>query len=132
MRNQDEQFFKWLARIIDGDRNFDLRNLNSKLVLKAIRIKLHNRDIRILTRILNKLHFKRIRLDKNKPHSMYIVSTKQDMLFLINKLNSLIQIKVETFKKACDYYGIVKRIQDFSDGRKKKIRFSICLPIFEF
>jgi len=106
LRNQDEQFFKWLAGIIDGDGNFDLRNLNSKLVLKAIRIKLHNRDVRILTRILNKLHFGRIRSDKNKPHSMYIVSTKQDMLFLINKLNGLIRIKVETFKKACDYYGI--------------------------
>lgn len=106
LRNQDDQFFKWLAGVIDGDGNFELRNLNSNLVLKAIRIKLHNRDVRILTRILNTLHFGRIRSDKNKPHSIYIVSTKQDMLFLITKLNGLIRIKIDSFKKACDFYGI--------------------------
>lgn len=44
--------------------------MNSKLVLKAIRIKLHNRDIRILSYIQNTLHIGRIRSDKNKPHSM--------------------------------------------------------------
>lgn len=49
-------FYKWLAGIIDGDGNFDIRILNDKLVLKAIRIKLHNRDIRILTYIQNILH----------------------------------------------------------------------------
>jgi hypothetical protein len=69
--NKDEiLFFKWLAGIIDGDGNFDLRKLNSKLVLKAIRIKLHNRDVRILTRIQNNLHIGRIRTDKNKPNSI--------------------------------------------------------------
>jgi|SRR2546429_1163178 len=80
--------------------------MNSKLVLKAIRIKLHNRDVRILTRIQNLLHMGRIRADKNKPHSLYIVSTREEMLFLINKLNGLIRIKVDGFKKACDYFGI--------------------------
>jgi len=104
--NQDKQFFKWLAGIIDGDGNFDIRKMNSKLVLKAIRIKLHNRDVRILTRIQNLLHMGRIRADKNKPHSLYIVSTREEMLFLINKLNGLIRIKVDGFKKACDYFGI--------------------------
>lgn len=63
-------FYKWLAGIIDGDGNFDLRVLNNKLVLKTIRIKLHNRDIRILTHIQNTLHMGRIRTDKNKPHSI--------------------------------------------------------------
>jgi len=104
--NQDKQFFKWLAGIIDGDGNFDIRKMNSKLVLKAIRIKLHNRDVRILTRIQNLLHMGRIRADKNKPHSLYILSTREEMLFLINKLNGLIRIKVDGFKKACDYFGI--------------------------
>ena len=65
-----KEFFKWLAGVIDGDGNFDLRNTNSKLVLKAIRIKLHNRDLRILSYIQNTLHIGRIRSDKNKPHSM--------------------------------------------------------------
>jgi hypothetical protein len=104
--NRDEQFFNWLAGVIDGDGNFDIRKINSKLVLKSIRIKLHNRDIRILTRILNFLHRGRIRSDKNKPHSIYIVSTQEDMLFLINKLNGLIRIKIDGFKKACDYFGL--------------------------
>gem|GEM_PF-2430047 len=59
-----------MAGVIDGDGNFDIRKINSKLVLKAIRIKLHNRDVRILTRIQNELHMGRIRADKNKPHSL--------------------------------------------------------------
>jgi cytochrome c oxidase subunit 1 len=67
----DCSFIHWLAGVIDGDGNFDIRKINSKLVLKAIRIKLHNRDVRILTRIQNELHMGRIRADKNKPHSLW-------------------------------------------------------------
>lgn len=99
-------FYKWLAGIIDGDGNFDLRVLNNKLVLKTIRIKLHNRDIRILTHIQNTLHMGRIRTDKNKPHSIWIISKKEEMLFLVNKLNGLIRLKVDGFKKSCDYLGV--------------------------
>jgi hypothetical protein len=51
-----KEFFNRLAGIIDGDGNFDIRYINSKLVLKAIRIKLHDRDIRILSYIQNTLH----------------------------------------------------------------------------
>jgi len=101
-----ENFFKWLAGIIDGDGNFDIRNINSKLVLKAIRIKLHDRDIRILNRIQNTLHIGRIRSDKNKPHSIWIISKKEEMLFLINNINGLIRLKVDGLKKSCDYLGI--------------------------
>ena len=104
--NQEELFFNWLAGIIDGDGNFDIRNINSKVVLKAIRIKLHNRDVRILTRIQDKLHIGRIRADKNKPHSLWIISKKEEMSFLVNKLNGLIRLKVEGFKKACDFLDI--------------------------
>jgi len=43
----NSSFINWLAGVIDGDGNFDIRKINSKLVLKAIRIKLHNRDVRI-------------------------------------------------------------------------------------
>lgn len=102
----DKNFFKWLAGIIDGDGNFDVRNINSKLVLKAIRIKLHNRDIRILSRIQNTLHIGRIRSDYNKPHSMWIISKKEEMLFLINNINGLIRLKVPGLIKSCDYLGI--------------------------
>lgn len=44
----------------------------------------------------------RTRADKNKPHSMWIVSTKEEMLFLINELNGLIRLKVDSFKKSCE------------------------------
>lgn len=103
---KNKAFFQWLAGIIDGDGNFDMRNLNSILTLKTIRIKLHNRDIRILTRIQDTLHVGKIWTDKKKPYSRYNVSTKKDMEFLVNKLNGLIRIKVDGFKKACDYLGI--------------------------
>jgi hypothetical protein len=75
-------------------------------VLKAIRIKLHNRDIRILKRIQNYIHCGRIRSDKNKPYSIYIISTKEEMSLLIKKLNGLIKIKIPAFQKACDCLDI--------------------------
>ena len=103
---EKQLFFKRLAGIIDGDGNFDLRKLNGNLVLKSIRIKLHNRDIRILTYIQNTLHKGRIRADKNKPHSFWIISNKEEMLFLIHNLNGLIRLKVEGFKKSCVYLGV--------------------------
>ncbi len=102
----DDKFYNWLAGILDGDGNFDVRKLNNKLVLKAIRIKLHVRDIKILNIIQNKLHVGRIKLDKNKPYCTYIISTKEDMRIIINNLNGLIRLKVDNFKKSCDYFNI--------------------------
>jgi len=105
--NKDSNFYNWLAGIIDGDGNFDIRkdSLN-RFKLKAIRIKLHNRDIRILTRIQNYLHIGRIRADKNKPYSIYIVSIKEEMKYIITHLNGLIRIKIPGFKKACTCFNI--------------------------
>lgn len=101
------KFYKWLAGIIDGDGNFDIRkDSKGNKILKAIRIKLHNRDVRILSRIQNKLHYGRIRLDKNKPYSIYIVSNQKDMKHLILNLNSLIRLKVSGFTQACNYFNI--------------------------
>lgn len=107
LTNSEEKFWNWLAGIIDGDGNFDLRKNNlNQLTLKAIRIKIHNRDIRILTRIQDYLHRGRIRSDKNKPYSMFIVSNKEDMIYIIHKLNGLIRIKVDSFTKSCNFYNI--------------------------
>ena len=119
---EDSKFWNWFAGIIDGDGNFDIRkNIKSKFVqsictntsvlpsnktLKQIRIKLHNRDIRILRRIQDYLHIGRIRTDKNKPYSLYIVSTKKDMLYIIKNLNGLIRLKVPNFKEACNLYNL--------------------------
>jgi hypothetical protein len=106
--DQDDHFYNWLAGIVDGDGNFDIRKdpVNG-FKLKAIAIKLHNRDVRILTRIQNYLHMGRVRADKNKPYSKYIVSTKKEMEFIINKLNGLIRIKIPGFKKSCIYFNII-------------------------
>ena len=124
---EDSKFWNWFAGIIDGDGNFDIRivkvegknekSLSSsnkplslpttnKKVLKQIRIKLHNRDIRILRRIQDYLHIGKIRADKNKPYSIYTVSNKEDMTYLVKNLNGLIRLKVPSFKEACNLYNI--------------------------
>src|SRR5689334_21393533 len=48
----------------------------------------------------------RIRTDKNKPYSIYIVSTKETMLYIIKNINGLIRLKVPSFKEACSLYSI--------------------------
>lgn len=105
---EDYKFWNWFAGVIDGDGNFDIRTypISKKRVLKQIRIKLHNRNIRILTRIQDYLHIGQIRTDKNKPYSIYIVSTEENMKYILNKINGLIRIKVHGFKEACDLYNI--------------------------
>lgn len=103
-----KRFWNWFAGVIDGDGNFDIRidHTSNKKILKQIRIKLHNRDIRILTRIQNYLHIGRIKTDKNKPYSIYIVSTKENMMYIINNINGLIRLKVPSFKEVCHLYNI--------------------------
>ena len=105
---EDYKFWSWFAGIIDGDGNFDIRenSISKSRVLKQIRIKLHNRDIRILNRVQNYLHIGRIRSDKNKPYSTYIVSTRETMMHIIKNINGKIRLKVPSFKEACASYGI--------------------------
>ena len=104
---EDKKFWSWFAGVIDGDGNFDIRiSTTGKRVLKQIRIKLHNRDVRILTRILDTLHLGRIRADKNKPYSTYIVSTTEGMMYIVKNLNGLIRLKVPGIKEACKLYNI--------------------------
>jgi hypothetical protein len=88
--------------------NFDIRldSTGNKRALKQIRIKLHNRDIRILKRIQDYLHMGRIRTDKNKPYSIYIVSTKETMMYILKNINGLIRLKVPGFKEACNLYNV--------------------------
>nr|QCQ69104.1 LAGLIDADG endonuclease [Powellomyces hirtus] len=102
----DSKFNGWLAGVMDGDGNFDLRKVNDKLVLKAIRIKLHNRDVRILTRIQDKLSMGRIRPVNKTSHVLFIISTKAEMIRFINCINGQMRIKVGSFTKACDSLGI--------------------------
>lgn len=48
----------------------------------------------------------RIRADKKKPYSIYIVSTKETMLYILNNINGLIRIKVPSFKESCILYNL--------------------------
>jgi hypothetical protein len=104
----DNKFWLWFAGIIDGDGYFQNRTSKNESykVLKTIEIKIHNKDIRILTRIQDKLHMGRIYRYKNKPYSKYIISTQLEMKFIIYMLNGLIRLKVDTFKDSCKYYNI--------------------------
>ena len=104
----DYKFWNWFAGVIDGDGNFEIRTYpaSKKRVLKQIRIKLHNRDIRILTRIQNYLHAGRIRADKNKPYSIYIISTIEEMMYVLKHINGLIRLKVPGFKESCNLCNI--------------------------
>lgn len=111
LKSKDRNFYSWLAGVIDGDGNFDIiknpnKNSKNSLILKSIRIKLHNRDIRILSRIQDYLHCGRIRSVKNRPYSFYIVSTKEEMSFIINQINGFIRIKADAFQKACSILNI--------------------------
>ncbi len=105
---EEYKFWNWFAGVIDGDGNFDIKksNLRNTKVLKQIRIKLHNRDVRILTRIQNYLHMGRVLSVKNKPYSIFILSQKKEMIYVINKINGLVRLKVPGFKNACDIYDI--------------------------
>ncbi len=108
VNNKNEKFIQWFAGILDGNGNFDLRKhpVHKHLILKAIRIKIHIRDIRILTRIKDFLHIGIIRYDKKKPYVTYSISVKNHMESVITLVNGLILIKVEKFKKACIYFNI--------------------------
>lgn len=106
---EDYTFWNWFAGVLDGDGNFDIRKPSPKSnnkILKQISIKLHNRDIRILNRIHNYLHLGRILSIKNKPYSIFVISKKEDMKYILSKINGLIRLKVPNFKEACYWYNI--------------------------
>lgn len=86
-------FPAWLAGTFAIDGNFDIRKIDGKLKLKAIRVKLHVRDVRILTKIQNQVHFGKIYHTKNKPYCTYKVSTRNEMIVLLNSINGLIRLK---------------------------------------
>lgn len=95
---------EWLAGIIDGDGNFDIRLVNNKKVLKSIRIVQNNRDLNILHRVKS-LFGGRIR--KHTTNSMvYIISTKELMLFMLKSINGHIRIKITGFLDSCNYFNI--------------------------
>ncbi len=125
----NQKFWNRLAGLIDGGGYFKVRKINGINKLKtsppaankaaggnnstsqtkevvSIEIKLHNRDIRILNTILNTLHIGKIYRYKNNLYSKWIVSTTNEIEYIIVNLNGLIRIKVDNFKRSCNCLGI--------------------------
>lgn len=105
--DNDNDFWNRFAGIIDGDGYIQVRKINNVNILKTIEVKIHNRDIRLLNYILNKLHMGRIYRYKNNDYSKWIVSNTPEMYYIMNKLNGLIRIKVFNFKKGCECLNII-------------------------
>lgn len=112
------RFDGWLAGVLDGDGNYDIRKIGGKEVLKAIRIKLHNRDVRILARIKNELKRGRIREEGKKPYSTYVISKRGEMEEVVRRVNGKIRIKVGGFKKSCENLGIDYKEADYKIKEK--------------
>ena len=69
----DPDFNAWLAGVIDGDGNFDLRKLGNRLVLKQIRVKMDQRDINVLYHIQNTLGMGRVLPIENTTYYYYVL-----------------------------------------------------------
>lgn len=99
-------FKAYLARLINGDGIFDIRNINDKLVLKAFGLKMHNRDINVLNYVKNILIIGIIISVYNTEYSLYVVSTLWEMAIIINWINGLIRLKVPSYLKAYKFLNI--------------------------
>ena len=94
----------WLAGIMDGDGYIDIRRRKGNK--NVIKIKLHNRDKRILERIQKELNLGKISQINKKPYVEYRVYSKEGVREIINRINGKIRLKVESFRDACDYFNI--------------------------
>jgi len=98
-------YIEYAAGVIDGDGNFDIRrSSNGEKKLKSIRIKLANRDIRILATVKNILKCGKIRTNGNL--STYQISTQSELERVVKLLNGHIRLKVPGFIEACKYFDI--------------------------
>lgn len=102
---REGSYIEYAAGVIDGDGNFDVRGLsNGKKRLQSIKIKLANRDIRILSMVKNILKCGKIRT--NKSLSTYQISSKPELKRVVKLLNGHIRLKVPGFIEACEYFEI--------------------------
>jgi cytochrome c oxidase subunit 1 len=100
-----EVFIPWFAGIIDARGFFEFRkNQNNQVSLDNIKIKLKNRDIRVLIHIQNLLGTGTVRVNKN--YCTYTFTDLSLMPFLLKALNGYIKIKIKPFAKSCLLYNI--------------------------
>lgn len=95
-------FQSWLAGVVDGDGNFDFR----RNTLKAIRIKINIRDVKILKFIQNMSHLGRVRNVPNTSYVLFIVSSKAHMTAFLNLINGYMRVKIPSFQRACNALGL--------------------------
>jgi len=95
---------EYIAGVIDGDGNFDIRVERGLKKLKAIKIKLHIRDVRVVAKVKTLLQCGR--LNYNKHLVTWVVSSKMDMIRIVELINGHIRLKVPGFLEACYFYGI--------------------------
>jgi hypothetical protein len=96
---------EWLAGIIDGDGNFDIRVINKKKVLKSLRITQSVRDSRILYRVKDLLKGGSIKLRGNRI-LIYTLSRQELTRPCLDAINGNIRIKIPGFTAACQSLGI--------------------------
>ncbi len=96
---------EWLAGVLDGDGNFDVRVNNNKKVLKSIRITQAPRDAKVLYRVKSLLQTGSIR-SKGPNALVYTVSHLQGMTNCVNMINGHMRIKLSGFKEACAFLNI--------------------------
>lgn len=94
---------EWLAGVIDGDGNFDIRNINKKRVLKSIRVKLSVRDLRILLHIKDLL---KCGSAVGKNLFIYQICNRAGMIKFLELINGNIRLKSLRFEEACLLLGI--------------------------
>jgi len=100
-----EKDLEYVAGVIDGDGNFDIRlNKQGVRVLKSIRLKMHSRDIEVLKRVRNILGCGSIK--SYSLMSLYSISKKVEMQKVVELLNGHIRLKVPNFVEACKGYKI--------------------------
>lgn len=101
-RLYSENDLTYIAGALDGGGSLNLvKNTAKNWVLTFIQIKVPVRDVKILQSVKNKLNIGRIEYSKNNPSARWVVSTKQDIIAVLNLVNGKIRLKVDSFKNAC-------------------------------
>ena len=104
-KNLTKKQSEYLAGVLDGDGNFEIRYKNNKKILKSIRIVQSIGDSRVLYRVKTLLNGGSIRI-KNKNCLIYTISTKDLMICCLKNINGNIRIKLPGYIEACKYFGL--------------------------
>lgn len=95
----------WLAGVLDGDGNFDIRLMdNKRRALKQIRITQHPRDARVLYRVKELLGGS-VKVKGGK-YLLWSISKKASMINCLNQINGRMRLKIPGFKEACALMNI--------------------------